>query len=662
MIISLICIIQLCYSSESSRETTRTINGTSTYPPVRLHRSDDGHVVLENGLVKVTLSNPQGMITGIQYGGISNLLLTGKEDDRGYWDIVWGETGSNHGNQDKLSGTHGRIIKRSDDQVELSFYSTYDPSIDKAARPLNVDRRFIMLRGSSGLYTYSIFERLEGWRGINIDEARVAFKLSPRIFDYMAVSDTRQRFMPTSWDRTSGQELAYQEAVLLTNSDNSKFKGEVDDKYQYSADIKDNRVHGWISSSSASTVGFWVITPSNEFRICGPLKQELTSHVGPTSLAMFFSSHYAGTVSPKFEEGETWKKVFGPVFIYLNSVPSNDADPRKTLWENAKQQMSKETQSWPYKFPVSIDYPRSNHRGTVSGRLLIRDRYINKRMINGKSAYVGLAKPGGLTSWQYENKGYQFWTQADNVGNFTIKNIRAGNYSLFAWVPGVIGDFKYQFNINIQPGAEIKLGSVIYDPLRSGPTIWEIGIPDRTAAEFYVPDPNPRFLNHLFVNNPENKFRQYGLWDRYTDLYPDKDLVYTVGSSDYKKDWFYAHVTRRIANITVPTTWTIIFNLKQVNLGTYTLRIALASASLAELQVRVNDQNKALPDFTTHLIGRDNAIARHGIHGLYTLHSIEIPSSRLLQGRNSIYLKQTRNGSLVGFMYDYLRLEGPHHN
>lgn len=33
-------------------------------------------------------------------------------------------------------------------------------------------------------------------------------------------------------------------------------------------------------------VGFWQITPSDEFRSGGPLKQNLTSHVGPTTLAV----------------------------------------------------------------------------------------------------------------------------------------------------------------------------------------------------------------------------------------------------------------------------------------------------------------------------------------------------------------------------------------
>lgn len=62
---------------------------------------------------------------------------------------------------------------------------------------------------------------------------------------------------------------------------------QVDDKYQYSKDNKDNLLHGWICPESQ--VGFWTIIPSNEFRTGGPFKQELTSHVGPTTLAVSIS-------------------------------------------------------------------------------------------------------------------------------------------------------------------------------------------------------------------------------------------------------------------------------------------------------------------------------------------------------------------------------------
>jgi rhamnogalacturonan endolyase len=47
-------------------------------------------------------------------------------------------------------------------------------------------------------------------------------------------------------------------------------------------DNKDNTVHGWIAGDSGG--GFWVITPSNEFKNGGPLKRELTSHIGPACI------------------------------------------------------------------------------------------------------------------------------------------------------------------------------------------------------------------------------------------------------------------------------------------------------------------------------------------------------------------------------------------
>jgi len=39
------------------------------------------------------------------------------------------------------------------------------------------------------------------------------------------------------------------------------------------------------------------------------------------------------------------------------------------------------------------------------------------------------------------------------------------------------------------------------------------------------------------------------LWERYAELYPNEDLIYTVGVSDYAKDWFFAQVTRYVSVI-----------------------------------------------------------------------------------------------------------------
>ncbi|KAK9134207.1 hypothetical protein Syun_013537 [Stephania yunnanensis] len=626
----------------------------------------DRHVVMDNGYVRVTLAKPHGVISEIYcHRSRTNLLLNHqKEDRRGYWDIDW-RFPNGRGTFETIEGIDFSVVKEDDNQVELSFKRSWDPSNQNGLAPLNIDKRFVMLRGSHGFYSYEILEHLPEWPAFNIGSLRLTLKLNGDKFHYMAISDERRREMPTEQDRQRGQTLDYKEAVLLTNPGNPELRGQVDDKYQFATEAKDSHVHGWISDELKA--GLWMITPSNEFRNGGPIKQELTSHLGPTMLAIFMSDHYLGNAELKFGDGEYWKKVLGPVFVYLNRVNDDSADARSDLWEDAKAQMRTEVQKWPYSFPVSGDFAHADQRGSVTGRLLVRDRFAPEELTPANSAYIGVAPPGEPGSWQTEGKGYQFWTRTDADGNFNISNVREGDYNLYGWVPGFIGDYTNRSNLHISPENEINLGDIVYEPPRDGPTLWEIGIPDRSAAEFFIPEPSPKYATKLSNaqsnSTDEGKFRQYGLWERYTELYPDNDLVYTVGVSDWRKDWFFAQVTRKneTDNSFEPTTWQVVFNLSEVvSGGTYKLRVAVAGATFANLQVRVNYPPTYRPLLETRMIGRDNAIARHGIHGEYKLYTADIPSYLLRPGSNTVYLYQNRNyGPFVGIMYDYLRLEAP---
>jgi rhamnogalacturonan endolyase len=55
------------------------------------------------------------------------------------------------------------------------------------------------------------------------------------------------------------------------------------------------------------------------------------------------------------------------------------------------------------------------------------------------------------------------------------------------------------YSLILSAGGAIKLGDLVFQPPRSGPTLWEIGIPDRTAAEFFIPDVDPKYANKLFL-------------------------------------------------------------------------------------------------------------------------------------------------------------------
>ncbi|KAL1222518.1 hypothetical protein V5N11_018891 [Cardamine amara subsp. amara] len=597
----------------------------------------ENHVVMNNGIIKVTISKPDGFVTGISYQGVNNLLESHNEDyNRGYWDLVWSDEGTpgTTGNSERIKGTSFEVVVENEELVEISFTRKWDSSLQGSIAPINVDKRFIMRKNVIGFYSYAIFEHLAEWPAFNLPQTRIVYKLRKDKFQYMAVADNRQRNMPLPEDRLGkrGRPLAYPEAVLLVHPVEEEFKGE--------------------------------IIPSNEFRSGGLSKQNLTSHVGPISLAMFLSAHYAGEdMVMKVKAGESWKKVFGPVFTYFNSLPDKTSDPL-LLWQDAQNQMLTEVQSWPYDFPASEDFAVSDKRGCISGRLLVRDKFLSDELLPAHGAVVGLAPPGEVGSWQLESKGYQFWTEADADGYFAINNIREGEYNLNAYVTGWIGDYQYEKLINITAGCDIDVSNIVYEPPRDGPTVWEIGRPDRSAAEFFVPDPNPKYINKLYIGHPD-RFRQYGLWERYTELYPKEDLVFTIGVSDYKKDWFFAHVTRKIGDDTYQkTTWQIKFKLEKVQKNsTYKIRIALATANVAELQVEMNEDDieKSTPMFTTGVIGHDNAIARHGIHGIYRLYNVDVPSEKLIEGDNTLFLTQalTTTGAFNGLMYDYIRLEAP---
>lgn len=78
------------------------------------------------------------------------------------------------------------------------------------------------------------------------------------------------------------------------------------------------------------------------------------------------------------------------------------------------------------------------------------------------------------------------------------------------------------------------------------------------------------------------------------------------------------------------------------------------------MQVHVNEMNGEQLVFQVTNLGADNTVCRHGIHGLYQLFNVDIPSKFLINGDNCIFLTQARGGdALCGILYDYIRLEAP---
>ena len=133
---------------------------------------------------------------------------------------------------------------------------------------------------------------------------------------------------------------------------------------------------------------------------------------------------------------------------------------------------------------------------------------------------------GPPSGWDHDAKHYQFWNDGAEDGNFTITKVRPGNYTLHAFADGVLGEFA-QTNITVEAGKTLDLANLDWKPVRYGKQIWDIGYPDRTGGKFFKGDGD-----------------NYWLWGwplRYSLLFP-KDITYTIGQSDYHKDWFFEEV------------------------------------------------------------------------------------------------------------------------
>ncbi|MEK7781464.1 MAG: polysaccharide lyase family protein [Verrucomicrobiota bacterium] len=653
--------------------------------PVTL-RETDRTFFLDNGILNVRIEKETGEIFSIKYQGQEMLA---QDSSGGALGGYWSSVGRARGGGQLSAVVRINPKDNNGERVEVSCNFHNAPGSTNS--PLDVDVRYSLGRGESWIYTYLVWAHKPGYPGFGVGEARYAAKLNPAVFDYMTIDNERRRQMPTGADWDAGTPLNLKEARRMTTGIH---KGHAEHKYDYSALIYEIPAYGW--SSTKYNLGFWFINPSFEYMAGGPTKAELTGHLDvnpggtPTLLNMWLGSHYGGSAFSVGED-EDWTKVIGPFAIYCNTAPTHEA-----MWRDALARARTEAGTWPYNWVSDPHYPREAQRSTVSGQIVLRDPLDPGLKIS--NVWVGLTAPnyipprtgggtnlarrnftnapaGGVTNfpgsglrggfpaevdWQRDAKFYQFWIAASANGKFIIPNVRAGTYTLRAIADGVIGELALT-NIVVTEGETKQLGALTWTPARYGRTLWQIGVPDRTAREF-------RHGDHYW---------QWGLYFNYAKDFPN-DVNYIVGRSDWRKDWNYVQPPRLLTkNLGVvgedddvtdtlaqfvratgrevqPTTWSIKFGLSQAPRGKATLRLAFCGTHAGcNVEVIVNDQ----PIGDTGTLPSTSAMQRDGIRAFWIEKPLSFDAALLKSGVNVIKLKSRANTWSQGVMYDVVRLE-----
>jgi rhamnogalacturonan endolyase len=295
---------------------------------------NDKDVILENGLVSVTLARRGGRGSSIKYKKDGKYVELSLGRSALYFDVGGGRVYP-------VDTADARVIRKDPEAVEVGWSGKPSNGF-----PFATEMHCLLPRGESGFYLYAIYQHGKGMEGGGVGETRFVIKGVPGtdIFTHHVVDDQRKGPYPTA--KVVSQ---VQDATSLLED------GTIYTKYDNSAYLADHHVHGMAGHG----VGLWMVFPSNEYVGGGPFKQELTVHQNNTLLSMFVGGHF-GSAGLRIKADEPWTKVYGPVFVYVNAGESADA-----MWDDAKKRAAAEMEKWPYVWLKHDDYPLE--RGTVRG-------------------------------------------------------------------------------------------------------------------------------------------------------------------------------------------------------------------------------------------------------------------------------------------------------
>ena len=281
--------------------------------------------------------------------------------------------------------------------------------------------------------------------------------------------------------------------------------GTVYTKYDNSAFLADHHVHGMAGHG----VGLWMIFPSNEFIGGGPVKQELTVHMDNVVLGMLQGRAFRFRRPSVQGGGGVVQAVRAAV-----RLRQPGADRWTRLWDDAKKRADAETAKWPYAWLDHKDYPREARHGR-------RPRSADGRRRARKGAWVILAPPG--EDWTQVEQGLRLLDAGRRRGEVHAwTRSGPGRYTLFVSGADQFADFRRE-DVEVEAGKDTDLGELKWEPIKHGRRLWQIGVADRSSAEFKGGD----------------DYRHYGNFLRYPKDFAN-DVTFVVGKSKEAEDWNFA--------------------------------------------------------------------------------------------------------------------------
>lgn len=590
---------------------------------------DSETYTLDNGIITAVVSKRSGDLLSMEYRGQETLTTDSGGHSGAYWshDPTGGTEQYARITIDPRTngGERGEVSIVGISGGNMMGHGPGTPTSGNVA--VDIDIRYALGRGERGVYTYTVFEHQPEYPAGTMAEARIAVELTSD-FDFVHIDAARTGEYPT-----------IPEAGI--------------DKYAYIALQAEERAYGWTSPSR--DIGWFLINPSAEYLSGGPTKVEFLAHGDPTVLNYWKSSHYAGG-HVSFEEGEHWVKVIGPFMFYVNEGRSHEQ-----MVADAQAQLAREEARWPYDWVNAEGYARPETRSDVTGRLVLNDPLSPTGSEYPGTLTIGLSKTPYTVNdargereieWQTDGKYYEFWSEnTDPYGRFTIPHVSPGEYNLYAYADGVLGEFSGGPVTISGDGQTVDLGDIQWTPVRHGRQLWDIGVADRSGAEF-------RYGERYF---------EPGVQLRLPELFPN-GVDFTIGQSVEARDWFFAQVPTAPAGSNPEvrafsgvigtgnaTPYDIYFDMPSAPRGLATLRLAITATGASEMPLAVSVNGQRAGEVRTERA--DGAIQRHQMYGRWYEVELRFDASLMRAGQNVLTITVPSGSYNAGVIYDYVRLE-----
>ena len=610
-------------------------NGTKTsvtisQDPNRLIQEYTNYVILKNGIIEAKIDKNTSNLVSMKVNGVETLYVTTSTSRTGgYYDFVTSQ------GFEQISGATFSIKEETADYIDISLFRPYTPGTNVTR--CDVDIHYVLKKGDAGLYTYSILKHKATYPDFDMGSWRQVLWIDNTVTDRICVNDLKTWDMPQpsdTWSPTSIAEIIKIESGVRA--------GKYDGKYQFSESLYSLKAYG--HSTNKNSLGIWAVTGNHEYFSGGPTSQDLNSAAGIIHVLMN-GVHY-NSIGFQVPQGEEWSKIYGPYLIYANQKTTATAN-----WDDAKARAEQDAAEWPFSWLTNTpEYPLAAGRGNITGNFSITDP--SKPEVNGGGAWIGVTKlsPDSGGNWQFEEENYQYWVQTDASGNFNIKNVRPGTYTLFAYKDGTTGEYR-QETVVVTAATTTNIGNINWAiPRNNGKIVFEIGTPNRTAAEYKFGDFDycEGFVEQKFATTFTNPIE-----------YNVEDKNWATALSYVHSGYFNTDGTRSVWD------WNINFTLTGTipTTGNAKLTIAYASSDHAQNWIFINgtaSSNRITPSTGYYPPnGGGNAFLRQSNHAKYGLATFDIPYSKLKTGKNTLILKMpsTSSGS-NHVMYDYISLEG----